>query len=93
MMTDQQIIDVVQAHINGSRIECRDFSEKPDLWRETSDSPAWSFCTREYRVKSEPPKPREWWLYFWHGIEMPNIYSMRQLNVTADREVHVREVL
>lgn len=54
MMSDDEIIRVVQAHKDGKRIECR-HTLLGEQWRECD--PMWSFMSFDYRVK---PEPREW---------------------------------
>lgn len=55
MMSDDEIIRVVQAHKDGKRIECRERGNFGKPWYECD--PMWSFLYFDYRVKSEP---REW---------------------------------
>lgn len=51
-MTDQEIIAVIQAHIDGKSIrKCLHDSE---LWVDVSN-PLWDFVNGDYRVKPEPP--------------------------------------
>ena len=51
-MTDQEIVEVVQAKINGRKIQIRVLASC-GAWRDAPDA-AWAFCTFEYRVKPDP---------------------------------------
>jgi hypothetical protein len=51
MMTHDEMIEVIQAHKDGKRIE---------FWDEgwiAVDAPVWAFSYIKYRVAPEPPKP------------------------------------
>lgn len=54
-----------------------------------------NFTHWEYRIKPEPPKPREWWmLIFEDPCRSPNVYECEQnINGLRCTQVHVREVL
>lgn len=59
-MTDQQIIEIVQAHIDGKPIEiCSKGQGQDQKWYDVVN-PKWDFQNCDYRVKQEPRKPREW---------------------------------
>jgi len=57
-MTDDQILEVVQAHKEGKRIQV--LAIHSDLGWQDCDNPSWDFRTTHYRVAPEPRKPREW---------------------------------
>ena len=79
-MTNQEILKVVQAAIDGKTIEYRHLDYNWDVtqpWA-VSTSPRWDFFDNEYRVK---PCPIKWWIEFssqgiptgnWTGIEPVN---------------------
>lgn len=58
-MTDAEIIEVVQAHKEGKQIQDKANYDDDTKFR-TIDDPKWAFDVRDYRVKPEPRKPREW---------------------------------
>lgn len=64
MMTDDEILTVVQAHKEGKKIECKGRHLSHPMipkWNEWTDSnPHWNFAEFDYRVAPEPRKPREW---------------------------------
>ena len=73
-MTNQDVIDVVHAFIDGKIIQSR-LKYVTDQW-ETVLNPSWDFSMLEYRVK-----PAKWWIEFssqgiptgnWTGIEPVN---------------------
>ena len=51
-MTDQEIIEVIQAKINGRKIQKRVLGSCGS-WEDDPD-PKWAFCGFEYRAKPEP---------------------------------------
>ena len=51
-MTDQEIIEVIQAKSNGRKIQKRVLGSCGS-WEDDPD-PKWAFCGFEYRVKPEP---------------------------------------
>lgn len=57
-MTNDEIIAVVQADSEGKEIECIELNRADDTWG--SAGPEWNFAAFDYRVKTEPKKPREW---------------------------------
>lgn len=62
MMTDKEIIAVVQAHLDGKKIECR--SQRTNFNWKVVDTPYWDFSGSDYRVN---PGPRVWWLNVYAG--------------------------
>ena len=60
MMSDDQILEVVQAHKEGKKIQV--LAIHSDLGWQNCDSPSWDFARTNYRVAPEPRKPRELWL-------------------------------
>jgi hypothetical protein len=91
MMSDDEIIAVVQAHNEGKAIEWRPKNWKGDTnseWKLDDRGPRepdFNFYSYDYRVKREP---REWTVPepFWRGSN--EIY-----NSTTVEMIHVREVL
>ncbi len=65
VMTDDEIIAVVQAHKEGKKIEVRKELDNGTYYWVATD-PAWNFSVYCYRVAIEPRKPREWYL---HGVD------------------------
>ncbi len=57
-MTDDEILEVVQAHKDGKRIEVYEGAS----WKICAFQPPWNFGMFDYRVAPEPRKPREWWI-------------------------------
>lgn len=55
MMTEHDMIRVLDAYLNGNAIECRYRPEimAYDDWAEVQN-PSWDFMTFDYRVKPEP---------------------------------------
>lgn len=51
-MTEQEMIEIISAHMQGKDIECRPV-DSHDKWYIVKN-PSWDFYTYEYRVKSEP---------------------------------------
>ena len=51
-MTDQEIVDVVRAHMEGKKIEAKT-SHCVGPWL-SQEYPAWDFCRVDYRVAKEP---------------------------------------
>jgi hypothetical protein len=96
-MTDKEIIEVVTAHKDGKPIEGRHVTGTTD-WSDCTIDPAWNFGDWDYRVKPEPPKPREWWFVKNLGSDGAarygwTRYDVKQIGVDYLEQVHVREVL
>lgn len=105
-MTHDEMIEVIRAHKEGKTIECNSLAnDLNDGWMD-EPYPLWAFQLLRYRIKPEPPKPREFW------IEAQNSYycgssHCRQASIlhhSKDRPeplyagqlselIHVREVL
>jgi hypothetical protein len=97
-MDHNAMIAVIAAHRDGKEIEGR-LRDGDDGFGPASN-PSWDFNTYEYRIKPEPPKPREWWLYL--CPRHPSFYSFggrtreqaeRLKCGECDEVIHVREVL
>ncbi len=89
-MTDDEILEVVQAHKEGKRIE---YALKTRCtWVLESHPPLWDFLKYDYRVAPEPRKPREWWIHL-------NASGMHEVHETTENRSHcghcilVREVM
>ncbi len=87
MMTDDEIIAVVQAHKEGKTIQCRYLSDDAVFGRWHCG--IWQFDAFEYRVAPEPRKPREWIVLVRDG----NIYSRFEGIVPKSEFITVREVI
>lgn len=88
-MTHNEIIAVIAAHRDGKAVEWKLKIQRGDVWRDSKkeDEP-WNFVVADYRIKPEPTKPREWWIYPVYGDSDCAI----ETSPTAGF-VHVREVL
>lgn len=88
MQTTDEILAVVQAFKDGREIQ---FQEGSYEW-EDCECPNWNFRDYSYRVKPEPPKPREFWLVKNGYQKCPDFsgYDRKQDDVD---NIHVREVL
>lgn len=94
-MTDDEIIEVVQAHKDGKLIECRLKDRDIDVgWYEVPKNYSiWNFQQCHYRIKPEPRKPREWWLRIGgiNGLEIDGFIVKPQS--FGEEIVCVREVI
>lgn len=54
----KKAIEVMQAYVDGKKIECRWKAEEEDEWR-GSEYPLWLWDTRDYRIKPQPMKVTE----------------------------------
>jgi len=91
MMSDSEIIAVVQAHKEGKKIE---FTTDGDNWY-LCENPMWNFTKSHYRVYTEPRKPREWCLEI---AKDGSVYNASRLHsadepITGEKMVRVREVI
>jgi hypothetical protein len=59
-MTHEEMIAVLQAHKDGKKIECR--TKWEECWKAAPTNPCWNFDLYDYRIKPEPPKPKELWV-------------------------------
>ncbi len=92
MMTHNEMIEVIQAHRDGKKIQAKSILID---WHDTVlNQPSWNFDVYDYRIK---PEPREWWV---------NVYPdgdsyWYETKEAADKQTskyrlecrHVREVL
>lgn len=95
-MTTDEMIEVLQAFKNGKVIQGR--RKGVSEWRDATAGPggAWDFLTWDYRVKPEPPKPREWIAVpFEKGRHGGSIYELRPVSDAQHcfGTIHLREVL
>ncbi len=96
-MTDDEIIALVQAHKDGKKIECRYEHEPDNGWREfASKISDWDFVTYEYRIATEPHKPREFWIC--NGRDKDNerwvlVDKAHPNHVCGGEKIRVREVI
>lgn len=90
MMTDDQILEVVRAHKEGKKIECR-YMDEDSLWG-TWSSGIWKFSEYQYRVALEPRKPLEW--NAWYLPESKGLTDawMEMHQAAGWRPIKVREV-
>lgn len=54
-MADQEIIEVVQAHMRGEKIDCQ-YVDQVCGWTTIQDEPVWNFARFNYRVAPKPKK-------------------------------------
>lgn len=89
-MSEKEIIEVVQAHMEGKQIQVS--NDQGYSWIDAPlEPPCWNFSTRNYRIKPEPRKPREWTLVYnggamWREIRYGDIGP-------CEEAVRVREVI
>ena len=92
-MTDEEILVVVQAQIQGKRIQRRLASASSAMWID-DERPYWHFESHDYRVAPEPRKPREFWLC---GVDNHDRVSVFQINSPLEMQpsdaIRVREVI
>jgi hypothetical protein len=101
-MDHNAMIAVIAAHRDGKEIEAR-YRNRPQLtnqWAKCTVGVSWDFNLFEYRIKPEPPKPREWWLYLcpryasFHSFNSRTQEQAEELKCGECEEViRVREVL
>ncbi len=98
-MSHNEIIAVVTAAAGGAKIEFRDCLDASGPWFETA-IPDWNFHRFDYRVRPEPPKPREWWIAAYRTNRMAHVFrsehdaqSLCYITELAEPFIHVREVL
>lgn len=97
-MTHEEMIAVIAAHKEGKKIEfCRGLDHD---W-EPCENPGFDFIAYLYRVKPEPPEPREWWVIAFpdnstSASVMGGQEQARKLAETSSyggKAIRVREVL
>lgn len=96
-MSHDEMIAVITAHRDGKEIEiaAKHVSCYPK-WNAVF-VPLWNFADCDYRIKPEPPKPREFWLRI--GIETKGINTQfdtlnpPQTSEPGHQFIRVREVL
>lgn len=81
-MTDAEKGALLLAHCEGKVIE---YYAGCGNWEATSCQP-WEWAVDAYRVRPEPKKPREWWIY-------PDTGIIRYHKPACPHAVHVREVM
>lgn len=91
------MIEVLRAHRDGRKVQwkfhqpvCGAGADWTDLC--TAEHP-FNFSITDYRVKPEPPKPREWDLRGWHVYEVGGAGSINALADVGNNPIRVREVL
>lgn len=94
-MTDDEIIEVVQAHKEGKKIQVRVLLTSKwykrgidDAWENMAIC-SWNFSDCEYRVAPEPRRPREWNL----ARRGDCLWLINENHVIPDEIITVREVL
>ncbi len=84
----KQIIEVMQAYVDGAEIEIVFDTERFDSGFDIAKDPTWNWDAVEYRIK---PKPREFWIYrlgddVWLN-EPPTAYDIKKYGLFKVREV------
>lgn len=93
-MSPDEMIAVIAAHRDGKRIEMRDNNPTHERqWVDACPALLWNFSNWEYRIKPEPPKPREWWALVEPNGTITNSMPYYPGTTAVGRLVHVREVL
>jgi len=94
-MTHDEIIAVVQAHKEGKTIQAKTKGGEFEWADIFANRPLWNFSSVDYRVKSEPPKPREFWICC-NGITedgfLLNPVIFPRAPICNRNVIHVREV-
>ena len=92
-MTHDEMIEVIQAHRDGKKIEWRLKNEEDSPWSNSPFGISWDFHDFDYRIKQEP---REWWISV-RGTESCAVAFLNRESAAAcmltAEVVHVREVL
>ena len=55
-MTTKEKIAVMQAYVDGKKIQCKYLSEEKDCWCDC-EVPLWHWYMKDYRIKPEEEKP------------------------------------
>jgi hypothetical protein len=90
----KELLPIIQAFAEGRAIERR--LKNGSQWY-VIEYPNWMHEDAEYRIKPEPPKPREWWINdYGNSLAIP-VESRESADLCAGpnriRCIHVREVL
>ncbi len=95
MMTDDEIIAVVQAHKEGKQIQVLEIHSGLGWVNVSENKPNWNFGGTNYRVAPEPRKPREWWVIKRdNGSSFNEFVAYECKQSYCDKEqIHVREVI
>jgi hypothetical protein len=92
-MTDDEILEVVQAHKEGKKIQIR-WKDTDVSWIAMSHDPNWDFVNVDYRVAPEPRKPREWYAEIpTDGYSVGQIFTYSRQLTKGGELVRVREVI
>ncbi len=98
-MTHDKMIEVIQAHRDGEKIERKMLGVAMAQWAlcKTPQHSRFNFDEYDYRIK---PEPREWWVNFYPQFTSGLIGSREAADTEAALQkmfrvkcVHVREVL
>jgi hypothetical protein len=97
-MSHDEMIAVIQAHKAGKQIEIQYHGCSPETWALCGDDPfTFNFTQLDFRVKPEPPKPRDFWICYTADPTHSGsyIYGVKQNEPLHDsrKQIHVREVL
>lgn len=75
-------IEVMKAFTEGKQIQVRHRGGTDQEWEDLPNAhcPSWAWYGCEYRVKPEPPKPREYWIAIRKNGEnpFPSTFSSRE---------------
>lgn len=96
MMTHDEMIAVIAGQRDGKVIERRRRG-LTERWEQATDCFGFNFTYFDYRVRSEPPKPREFWINSYSSTNLCCRESREEADKHASRDriecIHVREVL
>ncbi len=95
-MSDDDILTVVAAHKQGKKIQAKSTTSVEPIWLDCCDPMFWNFEKCDYRVASEPRKPRDFWLWRWKDMQddtwRASIAPLRDCSYPRE-QIHVREVI
>lgn len=58
-ITTKQMIEVMQAFLEGQEIEYQEFNNKEPIWKK-ADTPVWDWFTKNYRIKPKTKPSINW---------------------------------
>lgn len=92
-MKTEEMIAVMQAHVRGEAIQCRN-KRSAEAWRDPTPEICWNWPSVDYRIK--PREPREWTL----GAPVSQGFHPQSLTAypygggeISAGAIHVREVI
>lgn len=100
-MTYNTMIAVIAGQRDGKTIEFRPYGDPDRTWTRWGNGNRFDFVTTEFRIKPEPPKPREVIVFFWNHVEPTAVFdegdaripSIKANPETTNKLIRFREVL